>query len=198
MAVGRNPHGARARSPYSAAKRTDALIGVRLRVYRFARGVASAKNAPVIRLEAVTPENYEAALALEPAPDQATFVAPVVKSLADAYAYRESGARALVATEDGRAVGFVLLYPDVHHDEPVMCLVRLLVDKGEQGRGLGAAIMQLVIDEAQRAEPAPAKVKLSVVPTNDRAIRLYERFGFAGEEMEDGERVMLKSLAVSR
>lgn len=152
----------------------------------------------MIRLEAVTPENYEAALALEPAPEQATFVAPVVKSLADAYAYRERGARALVATEDGSTVGFVLLYPDVHQGEPVLCLVRLLVDRRQQGRGLGAAIMELVINEAERAEPSVSQVKLSVVPSNVGAIRLYERFGFAGEEMEDGERVMLKSLVVSR
>ncbi len=153
---------------------------------------SSANNPPMVILEPVTPENYEETLALNVAPDQATFVAPVVKSLADAYVY--SGARALVAKEGPTVVGFILLYPDTHAGVPVMNLVRILVDKEHQGRGLGAAILAAAIDEARKCDPRPTKMKLSVVPNNDRAIRLYERLGFAGTELEEGERVMLLPL----
>lgn len=152
------------------------------------------ESAPVIRLEPVTAKNYEAALALSPAPDQATFVAPVVRSLADAYAYADQGARALVAMVDETMVGFVLLFPDEWKGERVMNLVRLLVDQQYQGRGFGKAILSAVIQDARNADPRPAKVKLSVVPENARAIHVYESLGFAGTEMEDGERVMLRPL----
>ena len=148
----------------------------------------------MIRLEPVTPKNYEAAIELSPAPDQMTFVAPVVRSLADAYAYADQGARALVAIDDDQLVGFVLLFPDEWKGERVMHLVRLLVDQQYQGRGLGRAVLNAVIEEARKAEPRPTKVKLSVVPENARAIHVYESMGFAGEEMEEGERVMLLPL----
>ncbi|HMO94568.1 MAG TPA: GNAT family N-acetyltransferase [Tepidiformaceae bacterium] len=148
----------------------------------------------MVHLEPITPQNYEAALQLSPAPGQETFVATVERSLADAYAHREEGARALAAIEGETVVGFVLLFPTEHRGERVMLLVRLLVDRDHQGRGIGTAILDAVIEEARRHEPQPAMVKLTVVPENARAIRLYERFGFAGEEMEDGERVMLRNL----
>ena len=154
-----------------------------------------ANNPPMIRLEPVTAKNYETAMALSPAPDQVNFVAPVVRSLADAYAYADQGARALVAMDDETLVGFVLLYPDEWKSEPVMNLVRLLVDQDYQGRGLGKAILNAAIEEARNSDPRPVKMKLSVVPENARAIHVYESFGFAGTEMEDGERVMLLPLA---
>lgn len=148
----------------------------------------------VIRLEPITAQNYETAIALSPAPDQATFVAPVVRSLADAYAYADQGARALAAMVDETMVGFVLLFPDEWKGERVLNLVRLLVDERYQGKGFGKAILNAVIDEARNADPRPAKVKLSVVPSNARAIHVYESLGFAGTEMEEGERVMLRPL----
>jgi hypothetical protein len=40
-----------------------------------------------MRLELVTPTNYEAAFALSVRPDQEDLVAPVVKSLAEAYVF---------------------------------------------------------------------------------------------------------------
>lgn len=45
----------------------------------------------------------------------------------------------------------------------------------QQGHGIGTAIVDMVLDEA-RKQSLP--VKLSVVPANDRAQRLYERLGF--------------------
>ncbi|GAB1643882.1 hypothetical protein [Krasilnikovia sp. MM14-A1259] len=45
------------------------------------------------QLELVTPENYEAALALSVRPDQDDLVAPVAKSLAEAYVFPEPPGR---------------------------------------------------------------------------------------------------------
>jgi diamine N-acetyltransferase len=42
-----------------------------------------------MRLVEVTPDNFDAAIGLSVRPDQQDLVAPVVKSLAEAYLYRE-------------------------------------------------------------------------------------------------------------
>ena len=49
--------------------------------------------------------------------------------------------------------------------------------KAYWGRGIGTALMQTLIDEVRKT--AVEQLELEVVATNARAIRLYERFGFA-------------------
>lgn len=49
--------------------------------------------------------------------------------------------------------------------------------KAYWGRGIGTALMQTLIDEVRKT--AAEQLELEVVSTNERAIRLYERFGFA-------------------
>lgn len=148
----------------------------------------------MLMLEPVTPDNYDATLALTVAPEQESFVAPVVKSLADAWVWRD-GAIPLAALEDGTVVGFVLLYyPFEAEGSDHITLVRFMVDAQHQRRGLGAALMTETMDHARGLEPSPSRMKLSVIPENEGAQRLYERFGFTGNEIEDGERVMWRDL----
>lgn len=45
------------------------------------------------------------------------------------------------------------------------------------GQGIGTAMMRTLIGEAKKT--AAEQLELEVVSTNERAIRLYERFGFA-------------------
>ena len=63
-------------------------------------------------------------------------------------------------------------------------------EQNHQGRGVGRKILEGVVEVARASVPRPSRLKLSVFPANHRAIRLYERFGFAGVTIEDGERVM--------
>ena len=142
-------------------------------------------------LEPVTPRNYEAVLRVAVTPDQRRFVAPVVRSLADAYVW---GGPALAAREGEEVVGFVLLLPFEHEGRPVVNLVRFMVDAARQGQGFGRALMTATLDYAATLEPRPSAMKLSVVPDNAVAIGLYESVGFVGEGIEDGERVMWRSL----
>ena len=144
----------------------------------------------MLTLEPGTPDNYEAALALKVRPDQEPFVAPVVNSLADAYVWRH-GAIPLVARDGEAAVGFVLLYyPFEDEGTDKITLVRFMLDQQHQGRGLGPELLTATLEYARALQPRPARVKLSVVPENRHAQRLYEQFGFAGNEVEHGERVM--------
>ena len=65
----------------------------------------------MIRLEAVTPDNWR--LGLKVRDDQRNFVADSAGILARAYAYRESRSRAFVIYNDDVPVGMALYY-DMH------------------------------------------------------------------------------------
>jgi HAD superfamily hydrolase (TIGR01662 family) len=86
----------------------------------------------------------------------------------------------LVAEEDGRLVGHAFLQP---MDLRAVCHVfrlTIVVHPGCSGRGIGTAMMNDLAEWARQA-PAVQKVELMVRSTNDRARRLYEKFGFVEE-----------------
>ncbi len=58
-----------------------------------------------------------------------------------------------------------------HRAELGICIL-----KAYWGRGIGTAIMQTIVDEVKKT--AVEQLELEVVGTNERAIALYERFGF--------------------
>jgi ribosomal protein S18 acetylase RimI-like enzyme len=87
----------------------------------------------------------------------------------------------LVMYEDDRLVGYaqfgpadapgLKVGPDDHY------LHRLYVDTRLQGRGLGRTLLQAALDDAHMA--AAPRIHLRVWHGNQRAIKLYEKFGFA-------------------
>ena len=77
----------------------------------------------------------------------------------------------LVIESAGRPVGELFL--EYGSDAIFIQEIQLLPEC--QGRGIGTAIMQTVIEQAT-ARGVP--VELSVVPANPRAQRFYERLGF--------------------
>ncbi len=78
----------------------------------------------------------------------------------------------LVAVDEAEIVGYAGLcdYPDEAFVQTVA------VAKTAQGGGLGARLLQTLLDEAERR--GQRRVLLEVRADNDRAIALYERFGF--------------------
>jgi ribosomal-protein-alanine N-acetyltransferase len=78
----------------------------------------------------------------------------------------------LVAVDDDVVVGYAGLcdYPDEAFVQTIA------VARRAQGRGLGARLLQALLDEAERR--GQHRVLLEVRADNDRAIALYERFGF--------------------
>ncbi|MFI7602719.1 GNAT family N-acetyltransferase [Actinoplanes sp. NPDC049681] len=143
-----------------------------------------------VELRPVTKDDFRAVIKLEVAPDQAGFVAPNVIGIAETHIYPEAEPRAVYA--DGELVGFVLLHPGERAGEHV--LVRLMIDHRFQGRGLGRQALEAAVSHAAHEHKADS-VRLSFVPSNDRARALYLSAGFQETgEVDDGEIVMVRHL----
>ena len=156
----------------------------------------------MISLRPVDSSNYRECIELTVAPEQERFVASNVQSLAEAYVWRE-GAEPYAVYSDDEMIGFALLFP-LGEGEPDgsvppsgtvrgFILVRLMIDRGFQGRGLGRgaldAIVELIRSRGLRT------IRLSVVPENEQALGFYRRNGFAETgEVHGGELVLERRL----
>ncbi|MGW0612702.1 GNAT family N-acetyltransferase [Streptomyces sp. NPDC002788] len=105
------------------------------------------------RLEEITPGNLDAALGIRVRPDQEHAVAPVVKSLAEAYVHPGVAWPRLIVDGD-RPVGFLMAFldSDWYEDGSVLRsgLWRLNIAAGEQGRGYGRFAVESVAKELRR------------------------------------------------
>jgi diamine N-acetyltransferase len=135
-----------------------------------------------VHLEPVTPENVRAVCDLRVAPEQEPFVAPNAVSLAEAYVYPMAWCRAVYAGEE--LVGFVMLHDTA--DDPGYMLWRLMIDARFQGRGVGGAVVQRVLDYV-RTRPGATQLKVSVHPGEGSPGPFYESlgFGYTGELSDD-------------
>ena len=105
-----------------------------------------------MRLEPITAENLEAALAISVRPDQEDLVEPVVKSLAEAYVHSEYAWPRLILDGD-KPVGFVMGFldipwgPDDDTDDIRSGIWRLNIAADAQGKGYGRFAVQALCDE---------------------------------------------------
>lgn len=88
----------------------------------------------------------------------------------------ESGL-ALVAEEDGRAVGLCVLAPYRSLRRGHSAELAVMVDADYQRRGVGKALMKKALSEADDVLKLH-RLELSVVTENKSAISLYEKLGF--------------------
>ena len=116
----------------------------------YGAGVSSGR-----RLEAITPANVEAAMAVRVRADQERFVTPVATSLAEAYAHGSVAWPRLIVVS-GRPVGFVMAFLDIDwlgdgtRSDVRSGLWRLNVVADEQGRGHGRFAVEAVASEIRR------------------------------------------------
>ncbi|MGE5675453.1 MAG: GNAT family N-acetyltransferase [Mycobacterium leprae] len=86
----------------------------------------------------------------------------------------------LVAEIEGSVVGMLGLFrstnPRTHH----VGELGVVVDEQYHGGGVGTALMASALEAADKWLNL-VRVELEVYPDNERAIRLYERFGFVQE-----------------
>ena len=107
-----------------------------------------------LRLEEITPQNFEAATAIRVRPDQEFAVAPVMKSLAEAYVHPPGVAWPRLILDGDRPVGFLMAFFDIDWrlDGTLFRsgLWRLNIAAGEQGHGYGRFAVASVAAEIRR------------------------------------------------
>jgi diamine N-acetyltransferase len=134
-------------------------------------------------LHEITPDNVGAAIRIEVRAEQGEFVAPVVYSLAEAYAQPDIAWPRLVQEGD-EAVAFVMgaFDPSAEPDFFRCGIWRLNVGAEHQGNGYGRFAVESVLDEARRRGQTRATVLW--VPGEGGPAGFWRHMGFepTGEE----------------
>lgn len=136
-----------------------------------------------VRLIPVGAAERSAVEALDLADDQRDLVASNVESLEEADS--DPGARPRAIVAGGRIVGF-LMYEVIDHGREAG-IYRFMVDRAEQGRGIGRAALDRLLAEIA-AQPGIERIEICYMAENDGARRLYADAGFVEVGVdEDGE-----------
>ena len=139
----------------------------------------------MVELKAITEKNFVDAFELKLAPGQEKFVSHPVRSLAQAYVYRNQ-CQPFGIFADGTMVGYVMVIYD--YDIPEYDIWHMMIDKAEQGRGNGGEALDKVIEYIRTKPFGDAdRVALTCNKRNPVARKLYEKKGFSatGNEYED-------------
>ena len=133
------------------------------------------KSFPVT-LEQVNASNFINCFHLELAPVQEHFVSHPIRSLAQAYVYRDQCTPFAIVHETA-IVGYVMVIYD--DEEETYNIWHLMVDRRQQGKGYGKAAMDACLDYIrQKPFGESDTVLLTCHKDNSIALRLYEQLGF--------------------
>jgi diamine N-acetyltransferase len=151
------------------------------------------RPATPFHLAPVDATTWRAAYALRPREDQEHFVAPNAYSMLEAI--HTPGAEALVGYAGDVAVGFVMTRVDTNDGRP--WIDRFMVGAEHQGRGHGRRLLDATMARLEARHPG-VPIRLSVVPGNASAERLYRAGGFRPTgEVAHGERVFERPATVA-
>ena len=136
-------------------------------------------------LRPITEENFIDAFNLKLAPGQERFVSHPIRSLAQAYVYRDQ-CQPFGIYAGERMVGYVMVIYD--YEVPEYDVWHMMIDAGEQGKGYGRETLDRVI-EYIRTKPFGDSDRVALTCNRDNPIarKLYESRGFfpTGNEDED-------------
>ncbi|MFD6041079.1 GNAT family N-acetyltransferase [Streptomyces koyangensis] len=141
----------------------------------------------LVTLAPVTDANWRAVADLAPHDDQRRFVA----ALGARYlllSLREEVWTSLAVDAGDRTVGHLMWAYDA--DEDAHWIGGMLVDAAEQGRGVGRAALNVLLDRFA-ADPGCREIRLSVHPDNTAATRLYTALGFRPTGLLEDDEVVL-------
>ena len=130
----------------------------------------------MVELKPITEDNFVDAFNLALAPGQEEWVSHPIRSLAQAYVYRDQ-CQPFGIYADGRMVGYVMVIYD--YDIPEYDIWHMVIDRAEQGHGYGSKALDRVIDYI-RTKPFgnSGRVALTCHKENAVALSLYEKKGF--------------------
>ena len=143
----------------------------------------------MVELKPITEDNFIDAFNLKLAPGQDEFVSHPIRSLAQAYVYRDQ-CQPFGIYADGKMVGYVMVIYD--YDIPEYDIWHMMIDESMQGRGYGSEALDRVIDYI-KSKPFgdSGRIALTCNKTNSAAKRLYESIGFSAAGVEDEDEVEL-------
>lgn len=143
----------------------------------------------MIHLRKITEENFIDAFHLTLAPEQEPFVSHPIRSLAQAYVYREQ-CQPFGIYEGDTMVGYVMVIYD--YDIPEYDIWHMMIDESNQRRGYGGAALDRVLDYI-KTKPfgASNRVTLTCNRDNLQALNLYKSRGFAETGAEDEDEIEL-------
>ena len=148
----------------------------------------------MIELKAITEDNFIDAFHLRLAPGQEKFVSHPIRSLAQAYVYRDQCQPFGIYAEE-KMVGYVMVIYD--YDVPEYDIWHMMIDEAEQGHGYGGEALDRVI-EYIRTKPFgdSNRVALTCNKENPIARKLYESKGFSPTGNEDEDEIELAMTAM--
>ena len=140
-------------------------------------------------LRPITEDNFLDAFHLRLAPGQEDFVSHPVRSLAQAYVYREQ-CQPFGIYADGKMVGYVMVIYD--YDVPEYDIWHMMIDEAEQGKGYGSEALDRVLQYI-RTKPFgdSDRVALTCSKNNPAARKLYESRGFSATGNDDEDEIEL-------
>ena len=143
----------------------------------------------MIQLRPIIEDNFIDAFNLKLAPGQERFVSHPIRSLAQAYVYRDQ-CQPFGIYDDDRIVGYVMVIYD--YDVPEYDIWHMMIDGDMQGRGYGNAALDRVL-EYIRTKPFgdSGRVTLTCNKDNIYALNLYKHKGFAETGVEDEDEIEL-------
>lgn len=130
----------------------------------------------MINLRKITEENFIDAFNLKLASEQERFVSHPIRSLAQAYVYREQ-CQPFGIYEGDTMVGYVMVIYD--YDIPEYDIWHMMIDESNQRRGYGRVALNRVLDYI-KTKPfgSSNRVALTCNRDNIQALNLYKSRGF--------------------
>ena len=143
----------------------------------------------MVDLRTITEGNFVDAFNLKLGEGQERFVSHPIRSLAQAYVYRDQCQPFGIYAED-KMVGYVLVIYD--YDVPEYDIWHMMIDEAEQGHGYGSEALDQVIDYI-RTKPFGDSGRVALTCNKDNLVakRLYENKGFRATGVEDEDEIEL-------
>lgn len=146
----------------------------------------------MVTLRPLSEANRQAAEALRVAPGQERFVSSVADALREAAEHPAAHALCWVVYDGETVVGFAMVADEVDSPEYLPhYLWKLLIGERHQRRGIGTAVLDLVVAYF-RDRPGAATLTTSAHEGNGSPIGFYEHYGFRRTGETHGDEVLLR------
>ena len=145
-----------------------------------------------VTLKCITEDNFLDAFHLKLRKDQEEFVSHPIRSLAQAYVYRNQ-CQPFGIYQDEEMVGYVMVIYD--YDVPEYDIWHMMIDEARQGRGYGKEALKRVLEYiGTKPFGESNRVVLTCNQQNIPGLTLYRSLGFEATGNVDGDEIELARL----